>query len=318
MSRISILVLLWAHAANPLSLPLGMTRRSVLGKGNTVSLVGLVWGNGVLLQPDDVHAAESLRDRMAKRDPKALTKPLFSAQPALQVLPSWFSGSWDTTVKFNGFEFPPIEGLSKETLVKDVGLAGFQKLSIAMLVDVGKPSTTYETRFGPAPVVGVFPAKPGAVEDRAFNLRSSVEATLALPGCVTRVDYDSRANPNRCSIVFAQGATRNAERIELFVNNRESELLDEHTFLASELFRQVTFSASQTAGVPREAISEYQYFWTHRCSDNGTLIRSNLLTAAYFEPQDPNFFKAVSVPAAVYSHTFEFRRRTPLEAAPLV
>jgi len=63
-----------------------MTRRIVLGKGNTVSLVGLAWGNGVLLQPDDAHAAESLWDRIAKRDPKALTKPLFSAQPALQVL----------------------------------------------------------------------------------------------------------------------------------------------------------------------------------------------------------------------------------------
>jgi len=296
-----------AYAAN--SLALWPTRRQVLDSS------ALLLGGGEFFSPASTHAVESLRDRLAKRDAKALKKPIFSAQPELQVLPSWFLGCWDTTVTFNGFEFPPIEGLSKETLVKDVGLAGFQKLSIAMLVDVGKQSTTYETRFGPAPVVGVFPAKPGAIEDRAFNLKSSIEATLARPGCVPRVDYDSRSNPNRCSVTFAEGATRNAERIELFTNNRESEVIDERTFVASELFRQVTFSASQTAGVPREAITEYQYFWTHRCSEDGNLIRSNLLTAAYFEPQDPNFFKAVSTPAAVYSHNFEYRRRALPESA---
>lgn len=301
MSRISFLVLCCANASN--SLALWPTRRQMLD--NTA----LILGSGALFSPTSTKAADSLRDRMAKRDAKALTKPLFSAQPELQVLPSWFLGSWDTTVTFNGFEFPPIEGLSKESLVKDVGLAGFQKLSIAMLVDVGKQSTTYETRFGPAPVVGVFPAKSGAIDDRAFNLKSSIEATLARPGCVPRVDYDSRANPNRCSVTFAEGATRNAERIELFTNNRESEVIDERTFVASELFRQVTFSASQTAGVAREAITEYQYFWTHRCSEDGNTIRSNLLTAAYFEPQDPHFFKAVNTPAAVYSHTFIYHKR---------
>jgi hypothetical protein len=79
-------------------------------------------------------------------------------------------------------------------------------------------------------------------------------------------------------------------------------------FLASESIRQVTFSASKTVGVAREAVTEYQYFWTHKVAPGGNTISSNLLTCAYLEPNDPNFFKAANKPVVVYSHDFEYRK----------
>jgi len=110
-------------------------------------------------------AAESLLSRLRQRDAKALTKPTFNLPPGLQHYPDFFLGDWETTVSFNGYEFPTVDGLSKQDLVSDVNVAGFQKLSIAFLVDVGKPMTKYRTRW-------MKDRESGAtVEDRAFNYR---------------------------------------------------------------------------------------------------------------------------------------------------
>jgi hypothetical protein len=139
-----------------------------------------------------------------------------------------------------------------------------------MLVDVGRPLTNYRTRwvgssgdgsgggggrYGSSGEIGV------VVEDRAFNLKQAIDASLlpplppppltssssanqpsttiegvggvvgggsvrssssdglvsspssSLEGPVLRVDFDRLSDPNRCSIVFKQGATRNAERL---------------------------------------------------------------------------------------------------------
>ena len=90
-------------------------------------------------------------------------------------------------------------------------------------------------------------------------------------------------SPNRCSVVFKEAATRNAERIELFTNSREGEEVlavfdtaydaryllklllislsaqvngegGQRLFLTSEYIRQVTFSPGPLggSGVPRQ------------------------------------------------------------------
>lgn len=139
-------------------------------------------------------------------------------------------------------------------------------------------------------------------------MKSAIEATLhcTAPDCVQRVEY-SLSNPNRCSIVFNEGATRNAERIELFSSARSSEQPSPTTFLSNEAIRQVTYSFSQQFGIAREVFTEYQYFWTHRLVGPDH-IESNLLTCAYFQPEDPNYFKSPSNPVAIYSHDISFRR----------
>ncbi len=80
--------------------------------------------------------ASSLVVKLATRDAHVLTRPTFNIPPAVQNFPSWFRGDWDTTIEFDGFEFPSIRGLTKKDILADFELAGFQKLGIAQLVDV--------------------------------------------------------------------------------------------------------------------------------------------------------------------------------------
>ena len=52
----------------------------------------------------------------------------------------------------------------------------------------------------------------------------------------------SAGNPNRATIRLKTGG-RNGERIELFVNSRRSEVVNDEIFLCSELVRQVTLGS---------------------------------------------------------------------------
>lgn len=138
-----------------------------------------------------------------------------------------------------------------------------------------------------------------------------------MPSSVGQVIYDARANPNRLSIEFTKNKTRNAERIELFCNGRESELISNaetnegrNIFVCSEFVRQVTFSLSQEFGVARQVVGNYAHFWTWKQQADGNQLTGNLLTAAYLDPQDGMFFDEPSKPVAVYSHNLIATRIT--------
>lgn len=153
------------------------------------------------------------------------------------------------------------------------------------------------------------------LEDRKLSLQTSMDAHLGY-AAVREVIYDVGSNPNRISIDFVPNRTRNANRIELFCNARESELVeqpsssssgDEQIFVCSEYIRQVTFGLSQEFGVARQVSGNYAHFWTWRggVNENGSLpsvVKGNLLTTAYLDAQDPMFFDEPSKPVIVYSH----------------
>ena len=102
-------------------------------------------------------------------------------------------------------------------------------------------------------------SESNGTEDRSANLKSTVDAHLGGYGAVEKVNLASSGNPNRISIDFVKNRTRNAKRIELFCNARESESVvslgasgdgnEVDIFLHSEYIRQVTFSLSQEFGV---------------------------------------------------------------------
>ena len=151
-------------------------------------------------------------------------------------------------------------------------------------------------------------------EDRITTLRSSIGGHLGYDA-VDSVLYDPSSNPNRLSINFVKNRTRNAERIELFCNARESELVSSPNdprlsiFVASEYIRQVTFSLSQEFGVARQVNGNYAHFWTWREQEGGKTMTGNLLTACYLDPQDSMFFQEPSKPVAVYSHQISASKR---------
>jgi hypothetical protein len=158
-------------------------------------------------------------------------------------------------------------------------------------------------------------------EDRALTLRSLIDAALGY-NAVQRMFYNPTQNPNRLSIEFVPYRTINAERIELFCNAREqsNSADDDSLFCCAEYVRQVTFGTGSTVGVPRQVSTNYANFYTYKraaastnnndqMSDNGDVIMGNLLTTAFLDPQDPQYFQEPSKPVVVYSHNFRMQRR---------
>jgi hypothetical protein len=281
-------------------------RRECLLRGVSAFATSLL----ILDEDGAAYAADSgegrvngLAAKLSKRDASALKNSVFNTPPAAQVYPPFLRGNWDVTMSFRGYLFPSTK-IPKEKLTSNVNVPGFQKCSIAQTCDVGLDQVKYNMIIDP--VTGF--------EDRVNNIQSSINAHLSFQA-VEDVVYDAKANPNRISIDFAKYKTRNAERIELFCNARESELVsnasnsdDKAFFVCSEYIRQVTFSYSQQFGVARQVVGNYAHFWTWREIDDNH-VTGNLLTAAYLDPQDPLFFDEPSKPVAVYSHNLSAVRR---------
>lgn len=249
-----------------------------------------------------------LAAKLSKRDASALRNSVFNVPPSAQVYPQFMRGEWDVSSRFRGFLFPS-QKISKEKLTAKFEIPGFQKCSIATVCDVGRDLTNYRMKI----------EQSTGLDDRVFTLQQQINANLD-SDAVKAITYDVRANPNRLSIEFVPYRTRNAERIELFCNARESELVpypltpgddlqkDLSIFVCSEYIRQVTFSLSQEFGVARQVVGNYAHFWTWRQQADGESLTGNLLTAAYLDPQDPLYFDEPSKPVAVYSHDLMARK----------
>lgn len=262
----------------------------------TTAATSIVSSATTFSQP--AHAAvngSGLAAKLSARDPAALKNSVFNIPPAAQVYPQFMRGEWEVKATFAGFLFPS-KSLSKSKVTADVSIPGFQKCSIAALADVGRDLTQYRMRIDDR-----------GLEDRPFTLAQQIDSHLGYKA-VKEVFYDGASNPNRLSISFEPYKTRNAERIELFCNARESELVPNPTrdslkiFVCSEYIRQVTFSLSQEFGVARQVVGNYAHFWTWREQESDDRLTGNVLTAAYLDPQDPLFFDEPSKPVVVYSH----------------
>jgi len=243
-------------------------------------------------------AEAALRALLQKRSGRELTSPIFNIPPKQQVYPDWLEGSWQATSTFAGFEFPT---LPRAQVMRQDDVPGFKKCSIIDFADVGKSPLEYNMSF--VKDQGV------VVEDLPFNLRSSVAAHLGGKGRITSVDYNPQSDPNRITIRLL--ATKNAERVELFVNARDSEQPPEEPdlFLSSEYRRQVTFSSRVAQGYN----CNYQHFRTFQRVGPDKL-RLNVLTASYLDPLSPLYFDTFDKPAIVYAHELELTRAPAISA----
>jgi len=290
------LLLINASCLYALSTPNGhknlITRRDIIHAQVTSSAAVLA---SLPISPSNA-ATNGLAAKLSQRDPTQLKNSVFNIPPAAQVYPSFLSGTWDVSMKYRGFIFPSTT-IPKEKLVQNVDIPGFQKLSIAMVGDIGKETTNYTMSIN-------------KLEDRKMTLQSSIDSHLGYEA-IRQVIYEVKENPNRISIDFIPQRTRNANRIELFFNGRESELVSvpsqsdgvtRDVFVCSEYIRQVTFGLSQEFGVARQVVGNYAHYWTWRETENKNIVTGNLLTAGYLDAQDPMFFQEPSKPVVVYSH----------------
>ena len=254
--------------------------------------------SGSILLPSDTAeavggggAGGGLAFKLSKRDPAALSNSVFNVPPGVQVYPDFLRGEWDISCKFGGFLFPS-KKIPRERITANTQIPGFQKCSIAAICDVGKDAS-YRMKID----------ETTGLEDREYTLKSQIDNYLGY-SAVAEVLYNAKANPNRISIDFIEYKTKNAERIELFCNARESEMVPETgVFVCSEYTRQVTFGTGSEVGIPRQAVGNYAHFWTFKKNEaDPNKLSGNLLTAGYLDPQDPLFFDEPSKPVIVYSH----------------
>ncbi|KAL7531455.1 hypothetical protein ACHAXR_006953, partial [Thalassiosira sp. AJA248-18] len=254
--------------------------------------------------PANAAGSAGLASKLSQRDPAQLKNSVFNIPPGAQVYPEFLRGEWEVSMKYRGFLFPSTS-IPKEKLVSNVGIPGFQKLSIAQVGDVGREVTNYRMNID----------QSTGLDDRKVSLSTSINAHVGYEA-VREVLYDVKDNANRISIDFIPQRTRNANRIELFCNARESELVSAESsasgqtvFVCSEYIRQVTFGLSQEFGVARQVVGNYAHFWTWKGDENDkSTVKGNLLTAAYLDAQDPMFFEEPSKPVVVYSHDLVAKR----------
>jgi len=288
----------------------GISRREFTSTGflaPTVLITPFVLESNI---PPARAASLGLAQKLSLRDPSALSNSVFNIPPSTQVYPQFMRGSWNVTLQYGGYIFPS-QKISRSRLTTNAQIPGFQKCSIAALSDVGKEVVHYTLNID----------ETNGLEDRDTTLTTSINDHLGYPA-IQEVLYNPKANSNRLSLVFKGYKTINAERIELFCNARESELIKPQTqqddndsnaqkkgniFVCSEYIRQVTFSGGSQVGVPRQVGTNYAHFWTWKeipGSDN-KVMTGNLLTACYLDPQDAMFFEEPSKPVAVFSHVIK-------------
>lgn len=250
--------------------------------------------------PAVAEGSVGLRARLARRNLQELKSPIFNIPPRQQTFPEWLEGTWLVEQRFVSAAFPV---LAQETVIREEDTPGFKVCSIIDFADVGKPRVIYESRY--IREQGVL------VEDLPFSIRSSVSAHLGGNKSVTRVDYMPEKDPNRWSLAIR--GSKNAERVEVFVNARDSESppSDPDLFFSSEYRRQVTFSSRVLQGYN----GNYQHFKIYRRLDKDN-VRLNVITASYFDPLSPKYFETVDKPVVVFRHQMNLTRSSSSRSLP--
>lgn len=172
----------------------------LLSRHKFVATLTAVLASAGIQRQSAAAAQGTLSARLGSRDAKQLAKPIFNAAPPEAAYPAWLDGTWKATLNFGGYELPAKDLFTREELFADANVPGFQKVSIALIPDVGKENVQFEMRFA-KDVNGV------VREDRASNLRSAIRGGLGYDA-VERIDYKMDpmipnpfgVNPNRLSM----------------------------------------------------------------------------------------------------------------------
>jgi hypothetical protein len=226
------------------------------------------------------------------------TFPHWNRKPAVEAAvgdlayPDWFLGNWQVTTTLVDLVAP---------LAPDVVTPGFDSnraylnqpipFSVRFVSVVQKPSTRFVPTGQATSII---------VSDRAYNGLSLAKAYLGdRPVLEVKVDPD---NPNRQITLL-----RDNRQLVSTVTGRLTETPEANQFLTSELFQQEFLGAPQVYFNEVETTTAYTYH-----PDSDTAITADQVTAIYLSPQDPDYFKTVSLsgvqPVALYRYQMDFAR----------
>jgi hypothetical protein len=244
----------------------------------------------MLWQP--IAQAGPLADRIA-------AFPQWQAQPPVQVAkgdlvyPDWLAGTWDITSTLVDLAAP---------LAPEVVTPGFESNRQYLQQPID-----FQVKFRPAlsqPANSMLPipqSKKSAevVADRAFNGLNIAKAYLG-DRAVLAVKMDPNS-PNR-QITLLRGD----RQLVSVVTGRAIEAPDPDQFITTEVFQQQFRGASQLYFNQVETTTAYR----RSTSADSPAIVADQITAVYFSPQDPDYFKAGGLrntrPVALYRYQLEF------------
>lgn len=243
-----------------------------------LSLLLLVW-----LLCSGHALAGPLTDRLAQF-PDWSGKPAVQAAKGDLAYPAWMAGTWHLKTTLVDLAAPLAPGIVTP------GFEGNREW-------LGQP-VECEVRFVPArPQGGWLPvafSAPQWVSDRAFNGLNLARAYLG-DAAVAAVKVDPH-NPNRQVTLLADHRV-----LESTVTERATETPAPDTFATTEVFQQVFRGTTQPYLNQVETTTAYR-----RLAGDGPAIAADQVTAIYLSPQDPDFFKALGQPVALYRYQLEF------------
>ncbi|MBD2303653.1 DUF6816 family protein [Nostoc sp. FACHB-190] len=218
-------------------------------------------------------------------------KKLTSVQPASDDLayPEWMAGTWKVTSTLADLAAP---------LAPDIVTPGFESnrkqlnQPVSFIVRFIKTKPSIETGIKFIPQINNLP--PVLVADRAFNSLNLAKAYLGKEAVLSvKVDPDS---PNR-QITLLRGE----RQLVSIVTARAIESISEYKYITAEVFQQLFKGGSRPYFNSVESTTAY-----HKLVTNNPTIEADQVTAVYLSPQDPDYFRAVSQPVALYRYRLEF------------
>lgn len=238
----------------------------------------------VLLFWSSAAQAGQLTQRLAQF-PHWESKPPVSAAKGDLIYPNWMEGTWNVTSTLVDLAAP---------LAPDVVTPGFESnrqylnQPVSFTVRFVKASSTTQTG-----IILPLQTSTQVIADRAFNGLNIGRAYLG-DRAIQSVKVDPNS-PNR-QITLLRG---DRQLISL-VTGRSSEKPNSDQFVATEVSQQIFGSKPQL------------YFNTVETTTAYTLIQSKTpkieadqVTAVYLSPQDPDYFKAIDKPVALYRYRLQ-------------
>ena len=233
--------------------------------------------------------AGPLGDRLSQF-PQWTDKPPVMAASGDLIYPDWMEGTWEVTSTLVEMVAP---------LAPDLVTPGFE----ANRDYLDRP-IAFNVRFQPASE-WVWPANPESgwswgstldrilnpiVADREFNGSQIAKAYLG-DDSLRSVKVDPN-NPNREIIRFGS-----SQKLISIVTGRATENPNTDEFISSEVAQQIFRQNAQIYLNEVETTTAY-----HRNEDKERSVSADQVTAIYLSPQDPNYFRALSTPVALYRY----------------
>lgn len=240
---------------------------------------------------------------------------LTQVQPAVGdlIYPEWMKGEWlvkSTLVDLVAPLAPDIvtPGFESNRQYLDVPVSfkvRFIDRSNTKNLNPSYRTSLSLTKKGKGERVNYNSQKNTIIADRAYNGLNLARAVLGKNAVrAVKVDPDS---PNR-QITFLQ--SRCAQEVVCdrqlisIVKNRATENTADGKFIATEVFKQLFKGGSRPYINTVESTTAYRKIST--LSISNPAIEANQVTAVYLSSQDPNYFKAVNKPVALYRYRLEF------------